>query len=65
VIVGDGAARQRFVICRNPRGADRDRARRERTIARLEAKLARLEQVRGAAHEKAACALRAHKTMGR
>jgi Transposase DDE domain len=65
VILGDGAARQRFVICRNPREADRDRDRRERTIARLEAKLARLEQVRGAAHEKAACALRAHKTMGR
>jgi hypothetical protein len=65
VIVGDGAARQRFVVCRNPREADRDRARRERTIARLEAKLATLEQTRGAAHEKAACALRAHRSMGR
>jgi DDE family transposase len=65
VIVGDGEARQRFVICRNPREADRDRDRRERTIARLEAKLAGLEQVRGAAHEKAACKLRAHKTIGR
>jgi hypothetical protein len=65
VIVGDGAARQRFVICRNPSEADRDRARRERTIARLKAKLAGLEQVRGAAHEKAACKLRAHNTMGR
>jgi hypothetical protein len=65
VTVGDGAARQRFVICRNPREADRDRDRRERTIARLEAQLAKLEQVRGAAHEKAACKLRAHKTLGR
>jgi Transposase DDE domain len=65
VIVGSGAARQRFVVARNPREADRDRDRREQTIARLQAKLAALEQVRGAAHEKAACKLRAHKTMGR
>jgi Transposase DDE domain len=65
VIVGDGAARQRFVVARNPREADRDRQRREQTIARLEAKLAGVEQVRGTAHEKAACKLRAHRAMGR
>jgi hypothetical protein len=65
VIVGDGAARQRFVICRNPKEAERDRARRGQTIARLQAKLAELEQVRGKAHEKAACKLRAHPSMGR
>jgi len=65
VIVGSGEARQRFVVARNPREADRDRQRRERTIARLEAKLAALQQTRGAAHEKAACKLRAHRTMGR
>ena len=65
VIVGDGEARQRFVVARNPREAERDRARREQTIARLEQQLTKLEQVRGAAHEKAACALRAHKSMGR
>jgi Transposase DDE domain len=65
VIVGDGAARQRFVVARNPREADHDRARREQTIARLEAKLAALQQARSKAHEKAACALRAHRSMGR
>ena len=65
MIVGDGAARQRFVVARNPREADRDRARREQTIARLEARLAALDRVRGAAHEKAACKLRAHRSMGR
>jgi hypothetical protein len=65
VIVGDGEARQRFVVARNPREAERDRARREQTIARLEAALTKLEQVRGATHEKAACKLRAHKSMGR
>ena len=66
VIVGDGQARQRFVVARNPREADRDRERREQTIARLEAKLQALAQTpRGAAHEKAACKLRAHRSMGR
>ena len=65
VIVGDGAARQRFVVARNPHEADRDRTRREQTITRLEAKLTALEQTRGKAHEKAACKLRAHRTMGR
>jgi DDE family transposase len=65
VIVGDGEARQRFVVARNPREAERDRTRREQTIARLEEQLAKLEQVRGAAHEKAACKLRAHRSMGR
>ncbi|MDQ2760688.1 MAG: IS1634 family transposase [Actinomycetota bacterium] len=65
VIVGDGAARQRFVVARNSWEADRDRERREQTIARLEGELATLGQVRGAAHEKAACKLRAHRSMGR
>ncbi len=67
VIVGDGAARQRFVVARNPREADRDQERREQTITitRLEGELAKLEQVRGTAHEKAACKLRAHRSIGR
>ena len=65
VIVGDGEARQRFVVARNPREADRDRTRREHTITRLEAELAKLEQTRGTAHEKAACKLRAHRSIGR
>ena len=65
VIVGDGEARQRFVVARNPREAERDRTRREQTITRLEAQLAKLEQTRGTAHEKAACKLRAHRSMGR
>ena len=65
VIVGDGEARQRFVVARSPREADRDRTRREQTITRLEAELAKLEQTRGTAHEKAACKLRAHRSIGR
>ena len=65
VIVGDGEARQRFVVARNPREADRDRTRREQTITRLQAELAKLEQTRGTAHEKAACKLHAHRSIGR
>ena len=65
VIVGDGAGRQRFIVARNPREAERDQARREQTITRLEQQLAALPQDRGAAHEKTACALRAHPSMGR
>ncbi|MGH2968249.1 MAG: IS1634 family transposase [Solirubrobacteraceae bacterium] len=65
VIVGDGQARQRFVVARNSREAERDRQRREQTIARLQARLTALEQIRGKAHEKAACRLRAHRSLGR
>jgi transposase len=65
VVVGDGEARQRFVVARNPREADRDRTRREQTVTRLEAQLAKLEQTRGTAHENAACKLRAHRSIGR
>ena len=65
VTVGEGAGRQRFVVTRNPHEADRDRERREQTITRLESKLRELEQTRGKAHEKAACKLRAHRSMGR
>jgi transposase len=65
VLVGDGAARQRFVVARNPREAERDRTRREQTITRLEARVSKLAQTRGTAHEKAACKLRAHRSMGR
>jgi len=65
VIVGDGASRERFVVALNRWEADRDRARREQTITRLQGELNKLEQVRGAAHEKAACKLRAHRSMGR
>jgi hypothetical protein len=65
VIVGDGAAQQRFVVARNQWEAQRDRARREQTITRLQDELKKLEQVRGAAHEKAACKLRAHRSLGR
>ncbi|MEZ5122321.1 MAG: IS1634 family transposase [Solirubrobacterales bacterium] len=73
VMVGEGDAAKRFVVCHNPAEADRDRTRREETIARLEAELERITAAAAkattkkaaAAHSKAECALRDHPTLGR
>jgi hypothetical protein len=71
---------RRFIVCHNPAEADRDRARRDDTIARLEAELERIDAARArlakakpgarrdretAAHSKVECALRDHPTLGR
>ncbi|WP_225858188.1 IS1634 family transposase [Rhodococcus wratislaviensis] len=71
----------RFIICHNPEQAERDRTRREDAITRLEAELERIKQARErdrtknannkakqqaeAAHLKAECALRDHRSLGR
>ena len=57
VTVGNGEARHRYVICRNPLEADRDREQREQLVRDLEAELRGLNQTRGV-HAKRACALR-------
>jgi transposase len=73
VHVGDGDAAQRFIVCHNPSEAERDQARREQRIARIEAELARLKLQRERsetkaerdAHQRGECALRDHKTLSR
>lgn len=65
VIVGDGPARQRFVVVRNPEEAERTRQKRDDIVAEVERRLAELRQLEGEPHEKAACELRAHKVYGR
>ncbi len=73
VRVGDGDAAVRYVVCHNPAEAERDRALRERQLARIETELARLaEQRRRAttraereAHLRGECALRDHPTLSR
>ncbi|HEX2232881.1 MAG TPA: IS1634 family transposase [Thermoleophilaceae bacterium] len=73
VAVGDGDAAQRFIVCHNPAEAERDRARREQRIQRIEAELARLKAQRERAktkaereaHQRGECALRDHKTLSR
>lgn len=65
VVVGDGARRQRYVVCHNPAEEDRQRAHRARLIAELEGELASLAQQAGAGHSKRACALRTSSRFGR
>ncbi len=73
VRVGEGEAAVRCVVCHNPAEAERDRALRERRLARIEVELARLETQRQRARTKAEreqhlrgeCALRDHPTLSR
>jgi transposase len=73
VLVGDGDAAKRFIVCHNPAEADRDKHAREQTIQRLQAELERIKIARAkatnakadAAHHRAECALRDHPTLGR
>jgi transposase len=73
VQVGDGDAARRFIVCHNPAEAERDRARREQRVRRIEVELARLKLQRDKAktkaerdaHQRGECALRDHKTLAR
>lgn len=64
VLVGAGRRAQRYVICRNPDEAERDRARREMLLAELEVALSELDQTKSA-HQRRACALRISRRFGR
>jgi transposase len=73
VRVGDGEAAERFIVCHNPAEAERDRARRQQRLERIEAELTRLESQRKRAksktereaHLRGECALRDHPTLSR
>jgi transposase len=52
VKVGSGDGARRFIICHNPDQADRDRALREQHLARLEAELERIAELRAKATTK-------------
>lgn len=73
VLVGEGEAAVRYLVCHNPAEAERDRARRAQRIARIEAELARLTEQRKRAatkaereaHQRGECALRDHPTLAR
>jgi transposase len=73
VKVGDGDAAVRYIVCHNPAEAERDRARRQQQLDRIETELARLAKQRQAAksnddreaHLRGECALRDHPTLGR
>jgi len=73
VRVGDGDGAKRFIVCHNLAEAERDKAGRDDTIARLQAELDRIATARSKvknpkvsnAHHRAECALRDHPTLGR
>lgn len=65
IIVGEGEARQRYVLVRNPKEAKRDQAKREELLERLEQELKGLGELKGSSHSKACCALLSHAAYGR
>jgi transposase len=65
VIVGSGEKRRRFILVHNPEEAKKDKATREKTLARIGKELAAIGDRRGKEHKKSVCALMAHHTMGR
>ena len=65
VIVGDGEARQRYVVVKNPKEEEKQRLTRESILDETERRLDELNQLEGEPHKKTACALRSHGTFGR
>jgi hypothetical protein len=64
VLVGDGARRRRYLVCRNLEEAKRQRQHREEILAALRQELARLNPA-APEHTKRACELVASKRYGR
>jgi hypothetical protein len=71
IVVEEGSGRQRYVLVRNPKQAERDRKKREALLERLEAEIEVLNRPRprrgrsSGAHSKAVCKLKSHPRLGR
>ena len=65
VVVGDGERRRRYVVCFNPREAERQRNHRAQVLTELEAELATMRACSGTGHSKRMCELRASGRYGR
>ncbi len=65
VVVGDGEARIRYVLARNPQEAERDREKRKLILSKIREELIKLGDLAGEPHSRACCELIAHKTYGR
>ena len=57
VIVGDGARRQRYVVCHNPDEETRQREHRRKLVAQLEVELTSMQPRQDGKHSKRACDL--------
>jgi hypothetical protein len=65
VVVGDGEARIRYILARNPKEALRDKEKRELILSKIREELTKLGDLNGEPHCKACCELIAHKSYGR
>jgi transposase len=65
IVIGDGEARVRYVLVRNPAEAKRDAATREKHLEKLTQELAKLKDLNGEAHTKAHCRLYSHQAYKR
>jgi transposase len=65
VIIGGGEKRRRFILVYNPEEAKKDKATREKILAKIGKSLDELGDQKGKVHKKSVCALLAHRTMGR
>ena len=67
VIVENGSDKRRYVLVYNPAQAKRDKALRDKTLERLQAEIDTLDkhQSSKSSHNKAVCALKSHRSMGR
>jgi transposase len=64
VVVGDGEARTRYIMVRNPQQEKKDRQEREQVLEHLEAELKALRSPKSGGHGKDACRLLTHATYG-
>lgn len=65
IIVGDGEARQCFILVRNPEEEARDRQKRADILRTLEEELRGLDRLEPGEHTKAVCRLMSHPVYGR
>ena len=64
-VVGDEERRRRYVVCFNPREAERQRKHRAQTLTELGAELSSLRACSRVEHSKRMCELRASGRYGR
>jgi transposase len=60
IVIGDGEARIRYVLVKNPDEAKRQSIRRNKHLELLKEELSRLKELDGKAHSKAHCRLNTH-----
>lgn len=62
IVVGDGAKQVRYILVRNPKEAERQKAHRDEVLKKLEFELSEIKSLPKGEHTKAICALVSHPT---